>query len=77
MSQEIDEAFKVFTRINNDRDVSGWLTGSLLCGVGYVGFGIAGTPVLPGVLAGAGVGALATWVDRHFNEGRITSQVSS
>ncbi|XP_065889573.1 atlastin-3-like isoform X2 [Dysidea avara] len=75
LSQETDEAFKVFTRINNDRDVSGWLTSSLLCGVGYVGFGIAGTPVLPGVLAGAGVGALATWVDRRFNEGRITSQI--
>ena len=66
----------MFTRLNNDRDASLWWKSSVLCGVACTGAGLAGVPMLPGILASVGSATLATWVDKHFNQGRISTQVS-
>ena len=76
LAQQIDEEFQVFTRMNNDRDASLWWKSSLACGVACAGVGLAGVPMLPGILAGAGSISLATWVDKRFNQGRVSNQVS-
>ena len=76
LTQQIDGEFEVFTRMNNNRDASLWWKSSVLCGVAYVGAGLAGVPMLPGILASVGSVTLATWVDKYFNQGRISNQVS-
>ena len=76
LAQQIDEEFQVFTRMNNDRDASLWWKSSLACGVACAGVGFAGVPILPGFLAGVGSFTSATWVDKHFNQGRVSDQVS-
>jgi len=75
LAQQIDEEFEVFTRKNNDRDASLWWKSSVACGVAYAGAGFAGVPILPGLLAGVGTITFVTWVDKHFNQGRISNQV--
>ena len=62
--------------MNNDRDASLWWKSSLACGVAYAGVGFAGVPMLPGILASVASVTLATWVDKHFNQGRVSNQVS-
>ena len=76
LSQQIDEEFEVFIRMNNERDASFWWKSSVVCGVAYAGAGFVGVPMLPGVVATIGSVTLATWVDKYFNQGRVYNKVS-
>ena len=76
LSQQIDEEFEVFIRMNNERDTSFWWKSSVVCGVAYAGGGFVGVPILPGVVATIGSVTLATWVDKYFNQGRVYNKVS-
>ena len=76
LSQQIDEEFEVFIRINNERDTSLWWKSLVVCGVAYAGAGFVGVLILPGVVATIGSVTLATWVDKYFNQGRVYNKVS-